>query len=107
MTVKTPEKKPRRGRRPNLARDTARILGDRTFTCDPPCICGCDQRYTSSGECVDCSNWRGSTRYRNHKDEIAAKARERYLRNKSSRNSHAVDELIKCTRNALGELRAR
>ena len=76
-----------RGRSSNLARNAARKAGKRTYTCEPPCICGCDQRYTSRGVCVECSKWRGSMYRAEHKQELAVKAHERYLRTKQPRDA--------------------
>ena len=74
-----------RGRKPNHARNFARLVNALTFTSATACICGCFEHYTSSGACVECSIDRGKVRYATHKDEIAAKDAARYQRKKATR----------------------
>ena len=71
-----------RGRKPNLSRRAARESGALTFTSLVPCICGCDQCYTSSAACVECSIARGRDRYVNHREQIVAQDAARYQRRK-------------------------
>jgi len=54
-----------RGRHHNPTRDAARLLGDRTFTADEPCICGATEFYVSSGRCIDCTIAAAMKRYSN------------------------------------------
>ena len=93
------------GRSSNLARNAARKAGKRTYTCEPSCICGCDQRYTSRGARVECSKWRGSMYRAEHKQELAVKAHERYLRNKQSRGAARAQS--KLGKNSGGTIKAR
>lgn len=51
------------GKPRNLLQETAQVLGDKTYTAVTPCVCGCDQCYTTNGACVECTKQRSRDRY--------------------------------------------
>ena len=73
---------PHRGRKPNEARELARLMAAPTFS-DHACHhCGGHMYYTSSGACVQCSINRGKQRYAENRAAISAQDHARYERRK-------------------------
>lgn len=72
------------GRAHNIPRAEARLAGLRTYVDGKPCFCGCESKYTSNAQCVDCQIQKGRARYAAlSENELAAhKARDkaRYAR---------------------------
>lgn len=53
-----------RGKQPNINRDQARDLGEKTYVdSSRPCWCGCNTRYVVNAQCVDCMIAKGKARY--------------------------------------------
>lgn len=73
-----------RGRPPNLPRNEARAARLKTYIDPTPCFCGCQSRYTSNAQCVDCLIEAGKARYAALDDGALAaqksKDRDRYLK---------------------------
>lgn len=74
-----------RGRQSNVPRNEARAAGLKTYD-DPArgCWCGCDTRYVSNAQCIDCAIAKGRARYAaldlDGLAAVKAKDHERYLK---------------------------